>query len=218
MDVLGVHDPSPICNVPELFQPILLCPICAHALTADGSCMRCKTQYVGISAEDAARVNFELDDAADQCADTPGTPPRYRSFWDVDEEGFAIMCFESRATGWRVWLPCFINYLDHFHDKQTRFPYWFKDQQFTARTVQILADLTDEQMKERAAHIPGRITVEHRRRYNSDEFQRAYFWLWMEQRARWQTRVQRKAIILNRHHRVDCKDPDCRKQHRGGRT
>jgi hypothetical protein len=211
-DTLGVPKPREVCNTPAPFNAILWCPLCGLPLADDGSCMPCKAQFVNIDADVADRVNFAAPPEGD--AEPPAGPPRYREYWEVDELGRAIMCFKSRTTGWMVWLACFINYLDHFGDKLTRFPYWFCEQRFGARTVQILADLTDDQMKERAAHIPGRITTEHQRRYDSDTFQREYFWVWMDSHAPWQTREERKAVIVSRHRRFGCGDPECRKRHR----
>lgn len=211
-DTLGVPKPRQVCNTPAPFNPIVRCPLCKQSLNADGSCTPCKAQFVNIDAEVAERVNFAAPPEGD--SEPPSGPPRYREYWDVDELGRAIMCFKSRTTGWMVWLPCFINYLDHFGTKATRFPYWFCEQRFGARTVQILADLTDDQMKERAAHIPGRITTEHQRRYDSDTFQREYFWVWMDSHAPRQTRRERKAVIVSRHRRAGCGDPECRKRHR----
>lgn len=194
----------------QRFDYIYRCPLCKERLRNDGSCEPCKVQFVGIEQKVADRIDFNLPEASDEGI----TPPRYRSFWDKDNDGSAIMCFQSRATGWRVWIPCFMNYLDSFETTQTRFPYWFREQRFDARTVQTLADLTDEQFKERAAHMPGR-TAEHMRRYDSDAFQREYYWVFMEKNAsaHWQTRATRKQIILHRHRRAECA-PDCSKRHR----
>jgi hypothetical protein len=194
------------------------CARCKEPLLPDGACVDCKVQFVNIHAADAERVSFELAEPPEDDARASTDPPPYREYWEMDAHGRTIMCFKSRATGWMVWLACFINYLDRFGEKRTRFPYWFCDPRLSGRTVQILGDLTDDQMKERAAHIPGRITTEHARMYDSDTFQREYYWVWMEKRAPWQTRGKRKAVILNRHHQVGCKDPECRKRHRLTRT
>jgi len=216
-DTLGVPESERACNTPTPFHPIRHCPRCKETLLADGSCTDCEVQFVGISADVADRVNFELSESGAADAETPAAPPRYREYWDVDEYGCAIMCFKSRSTGWQVWLPCFMNYMDHFGDTQTRFPFWFCPQRFDALTVRILADLTPNQMKERAAHIPGRITSEHQRRYDSDTFQRQYYWQFMDTHVPWQTREERKAVIVSSHRQVGCKDSDCRKRHRAGR-
>jgi hypothetical protein len=210
-DTLGVPDRAEPRN--GRFNAIAqACPHCGDQLRLDGACTHCKVQFVGISRAVVARIGFaRAPEGSNTASDVP---PTYRSFWDVDDQGCAIMCFQSQATGWRVWLPCLVNYLDSYAKTQTRFPYWINVHQLGGRTVQTLCDFTDEQFKERAAHLPGRITSEHMRKYDSDLFQRDYYWVWMDRPTQWQKRAERKAVILAGHRRAGCEVPGCTKQHR----
>jgi hypothetical protein len=174
-------------------------------------CPRCSALLVGVSAcpDAGAHVTREVrgDHSASQLQLYGGQQPPYRSWYETDAKGRAILTFRKGDGAERGFAV-----LWKWRDPVTGVIYpWMIDQEVLDRDdLLAITGMKVHAFNAIAAHLPGRIPGRYTVACRTQEFIKEFLFGDLAQKQRWQrvTRSQKRRM-----HRPTC-PPKCRKAHR----
>ena len=190
-----------------------VCPFCQQPIEG-AYCQSCDLQFVHVTDDEVETMGFAVSNEPPSALPVVSPNIAYRSDWERDRDNCALFWLKCVALNLWICVACLINYPDPKRPR-FRYPWWPRPLRLPGLVAQLLLGLSDDQFKERAAHLPGR-TTDHERWYDTATLMEAY-WAFLrdEQPARRQTRHDRWTIINNCH--LPTCPPFCQRQHRARR-